>query len=723
MNQYYAHKSNAGNLQPLTEHLAQTEDLAGQFAAAFQSEQHGRIIGKYHDIGKASTGFEKRLLHNGKKVDHSTLGAQILSETGMRALAYPIAGHHAGLADYGSDTSPDESVLARRLLKQVERSSASQAFANSTVLLPDPPLSISHGSITFSLAFWVRMLFSCLTDADWLDTEAFMSEGQIKRGSFASLADMSDWFEADIERFSKPTTHVHHIRNSILDACIKAAQWQPGIYSLTVPTGGGKTIASMAFALFHALTHQESHGFRRIIYCLPYTSILEQNGKVFAGILGKRNVLMHYADALFQEGWESDEDDLDKKRLATENWDHPLIVTTNVQFFESLFGNKPSKCRKLHNIAGSIIVLDEAQMLPRDYLTPSVWALEELCRNYGCTVLLMSATQPAITRFLRSKETPKEINPDVKGTFNALRRVQIRHLGDITMEEIAAKINGSKQALCIVNTKRRAKKLYDMLKQDEGCFHLSTLMLPEDRTETLNTIRSRLAEGLPCRVISTSLVEAGVDLDFPAGFREETGLDSIIQAAGRVNREGSRKAKDSFLYVFRAAGEKVQEGVLQMARVTQMVFDQFEDVTSPEAIHAYFELLFHVREPLMDKKKILEMLDDEFGIAIPFATIAREYKLIENDMLGVFIPIDDQAENIAAALQRGESSRELLRQIGQYSIQVWPYECEALEMAGVLSSVPGNDRLGILENLIWYDLKTGLKIPEYTKGGLALFDS
>lgn len=723
MDTYYAHRSEDGRLQPLTEHLEQTEDLAGQFAAAFQSEQHGRIVGKYHDIGKASTGFERRLLHNGKKVDHSTLGAQILSEAGMRALAYPIAGHHAGLADYGSETSPDDSVLARRLLKQVEQSPASRAFANNAVLLPDPPLSISHGSITFSLAFWVRMLFSCLTDADWLDTEDFMSKGQIKRGSFASLAEMSALFKKHIQRFSNPTTHVHRIRNSILDACIKAAQWTPGIYSLTVPTGGGKTIASMAFALFHALAHQKSQNFRRIIYCLPYTSILEQNGKVFEDIMGQRNVLMHYADAMFREGRETDEDDLDEKRLATENWDHPLIVTTNVQFFESLFGNKPSKCRKLHNIAGSIIVLDEAQMLPRDYLKPSVWALEELCRNYGCTVLLMSATQPGLARFLRSKAAPREINPQVKATFDALRRVQIRHLGEQSLEDIAGVIHKNKQALCIVNTKRRAKKLFDLLKQVEGCFHLSTLMLPEDRTETLNTIRNRLAEGLPCRVISTSLVEAGVDLDFPVGFREETGLDSIIQAAGRVNREGSREAKDSFLYVFRAAGEKVQAGILQMARITQLIFSQFEDVTSPEAIRAYFEQLFHIREPLLDNKKLLDMLDDEYGIAIPFATIARAYKLIENDMLGVFIPINDKTENIAAALRRGESSRELLRQLGQFTIQVWPYEYEALEMAGVLSSLPGHDRLGILENLDWYNPITGLKIPEFTKGGLALFDT
>ena len=722
MQQYYAHKSDDGRLQPLADHLKETAELAGLFAAAFKSREHGWLIGFLHDSGKASLGFTRRLLHQGNKVDHSTLGAQFLSEAGMRALSFTVAGHHTGLADYGADTSPDEGVLARRLQKQVERTPAAESLMKGMKTLPDPPLEISPGSVTFSLAFWLRMLFSCLTDADWLDTERFMSSGQIKRGDFSTLQQMHVQLAEYLKRFDQPKTPVHRIRNGILDACLNTACYSPGLFSLTVPTGGGKTLASLAFALSHILSHQETHDFRRIIYCLPYTSILEQNGKVFEGIVGKRNVLMHYADAMFREGAESDEDDLDEKRLATENWDHPFILTTNVQFLESLFHNKPSKCRKLHNIANSIIILDEAQMLPRDYLTPSVWALEELCRNYGCTVLLMSATQPALTRFLRNKSAPREINPQINATFDALRRVKISHLGEKSLENIADYINKAPQALCIVNTKKRAKRLFDLI-QGEGCFHLSTLMLPDDRLKSLKQIRHRLKEGLPCRVISTSLVEAGVDLDFPVGFREETGLDSIIQAAGRVNREGNHNSNDSYLYVFQAAGERVQDSVLQMARITQLVFSQYQDVTSPEAIHFYFEQLFHVREPFLDKKGILDMLDDDYGYAIPFARIAKDYKLIENDNRYIFIPVNHQAACIASALQQGESSRDLLRKAGQFIVQVWPNEYESLEMAEVLSTLPGNDRMSILERLEQYNPSTGLLIPENTKGGKALFDS
>lgn len=711
MKEYFAHRDENGNLQSLSNHLDAVAKLTAEFAAPFRSSEYGAIAGFLHDLAKATDGFDKRLFQNGPKVDHSTFGAQVLDRKGARILGYVVAGHHGGMPDGGSVTSPENGVLAKRLQKEVPPCNGEYKKYLDFSLPKTIPLSFTPGFLGFARAFWVRMLFSCLVDADFLDTELFML-GKQPRGGYATIAAMQSSLHQYVQQFSQPKTKVHQIRTEILNACKTGAQQSPGLFTLTVPTGGGKTISSLSFAMDHAL----AHNMRRIIYCMPYTSIIEQNGAVFQSIVGSRNVLMHYADAFTKEissGGEADFDDYDGKRqkLSAENWDSHLIITTNVQFFESLFAYKPSKCRKLHRIANSVIVLDEAQMLPRNYMKPVIRALEELCINYGCTVLMMSATQPSLNRFYTAKLPVRELNPIVKDSFQDLRRVQIKHMGSASLQELATKLASHKQAFCIVNTKRRARELYELL-PSENTFHLSTLMLPSDREQTLETIRQHLREGLPCRVVATSMIEAGVDFDFPVGYREEAGLDSIIQAAGRVNREGKRSTSESYLHVFQCAEHTLRGEIRQAALISNRVFEQYDDVTSTEAIKAYFDILFDVRETEMDQKNILALLGDDYGWNIPFKTIAEQFKLIEEHTTPVFVRRNKKAAALAKRLLNGERDKTLLREASAYCVNVNSNELDNILLS--LQMLSDEDALYMLNEPVWELLEEGKTPCHYT---------
>lgn len=720
--EYYAHRSEEGRLQTLAEHLEEVSRLAGAFAAPFRSSSFAEILGKMHDLSKATGGFQDRLLRNGQKVDHSTFGAQVLNEKRAPILAYPVAGHHGGLPDGGSTTDPDSSVLARRLAKQVEPCEGKYRHYLSFAVPRDRPIQFFPGRQVFSLSFWVRMLFSCLVDADYLDTERFM-DGMQPRGEFAGIAEMHASLETDVRRFDTPSSAVHRMRNEILAGCRRSAALSPGLFTLTVPTGGGKTIASLCFAFDHAM----AKGKRRVIYCMPYTSIIEQNGRVFQDIVGKRNVLLHYADAFVNEDLAGDDDDGRRRMLAAENWDCNLILTSNVQFFESLFASKPAKCRKLHRIADSVIVLDEAQMLPRNYLKPSVAALEELCSNYGCSVVLMSATQPSLSHFFSKGAQVRELNPSVDSSFVQFKRAQIRHMGSVDMDTLAERLLSHQQVFCIVNTRRRAHELYKRIASDDT-FHLSTLMLPVDREQTLKEIRRRLELRLPCRVVATSMIEAGVDFDFPVGYREQAGLDSIIQAAGRVNREGRNPLMESFLYVFTLEGAALRGEVHQAAQISKLILDQFEDVTSPDAVRAYFDRLFDVRRGFTDAKDIMGLLADDRGGSIPFRTIAEQFRVIELDTVPIFVRRDELAQSLAQRLLQGERSKALLRAASAYCVQVHRQELDGLMLG--LQLLSGEEPFFVLEDRVWeqlangterlrYSPRTGLSL-DHVEGGLAL---
>ena len=449
-----AHIREDGGVQTILEHLTGTAKKAQQFGNDFGNGDFAYACGITHDIGKFSREFQKRIWEAGPKVDHSTAGAieinKGLKDMGL-LLAYCVAGHHTGLPDGGSkiDTC-DESTLYGRIKRKVPLYGDFIRDVNpECISIPSRPNLIPIQKVGFSLSFYIRMIFSCLVDADYLDTEEFMHNGKITRNQGTAIELLIDKLNAKLSRFGAPTREINIKRNEILSRCVNMSANEKGLYTLTVPTGGGKTISSIAFALNHARKNK----MNRVIYAIPYTSIIEQNAGEFKKIFGEENVLEHHSGFEYTD---SDEisDEIIQLKLATENWNAPIVVTTNVQFFESLFSNKPSKCRKLHNIANSVVIFDEAQMIPIQYLSACLRCITELVANYGCTVVLCSATQPALGDQFPREIKSREICEHIDEMYSFFRRTQIKNLGILSDEELANRINNEKQILCITSTRK-----------------------------------------------------------------------------------------------------------------------------------------------------------------------------------------------------------------------------------------------------------------------------
>lgn len=545
----YAHsKPNAevSLWQTLADHSEAVGTLASKFAKGFGSHVLGGIVGRIHDLGKASAAFQGYLRRcnglddaglEGGGTSHSGAGAcwlyKNLGNIG-KALSYCVAGHHAGLPDWTGGETPD-GALSIRIENEMPNLDNLQVRDwlveygkqwNSGKI--PPPIKFSRDDS--SMSFWIRMMYSCLVDADFLDTEAFMDAARASlRHADKDLAPLAERFSARLDEKQKaaPDTHVNRIRAEIRGACEAAAKLPPGLFSLTVPTGGGKTLSGTAFAFKHAL----QYGLKRIIYVIPYTSIIEQTADVLREFLGAENVLEHHSNL-------DPEKETMQSRLASENWDAPVVVTTAVQFFESLYACKSSQCRKLHNIAESIVILDEVQLLPTRLLLPCAEAIRQLVSHYKTSVVLSTATQLNLP--LVDKTSVREIIPKEFDLYSRLRRTQIEFPSDTsvrrTWDEIADELKTHERVLCVVNTRRDCRELFN--KMPEGTIHLSAGMCGAHRSRVIADIKARLAVGEPVRVISTQLVEAGVDIDFPVVYRAFTGLSSIAQSAGRCNREG-----------------------------------------------------------------------------------------------------------------------------------------------------------------------------------------
>ena len=543
-----------------------------------------------------------------------------------------------------------------------------------------------------------------------------MSNGQVERGGGEAISVLSDKLDRYTEGWFPPSNELNTQRCAILRRCMEQGQdpkQMPGLYTLTVPTGGGKTVASLAFALHHAKTH----GLERVIYVIPYTSIIEQTADQFRKILGAENVLEHHSGVTYDT---QDEATPETQRLAraTENWDMPVVVTTAVQFFESIYSNRSSKCRKLHNLAKSVIIFDEAQMLPIPYLRPCVSAIAQLIGHYHATAVLCTATQPALNplfaEFLPGR-TATELCPAGTCDEEVFRRVTFQKEIDrpISWETVAEMLTQLPQVLCIVNTRKSAKRLYDLLGDQEDTFHLSTLMTPTHRRAVLEVVRRRLKAGLPCRVVSTSLIEAGVDVDFPTVFRELAGLDSILQAAGRCNRERKRAAQDSVVTVFQSE-TKTPDTIKINVGVAQNVMQGRADISSQDIITKYFTELLDL-ERKQDCKSVLTLIEKG---PLAFQTIAEQFKLIDNDSKTIYIPLGE-GEALVQRLQTGERSRTLFRKLGQYGVSIYETEFKALADAGDILPVDSGkgEDLWVLVNTRLYDERTGLSLnPEYGKG-------
>ena len=675
---YIAH-IDGERIQTIKEHLEGTAKLSGEFAEKFGKQDWGYCCGMLHDIGKYSIDFQKRILgENNYRVDHSTAGARVCLEKGGKYsfLEYCIAGHHAGLPNYGNnyDESTDSTLSGRRLKKlsdyQVYQTEIEVPAINSM------PIDLKRTvNPDFSLSVFMRMIYSCLVDADFLDTEAFMKEGKQGRNSGENIEILFKKLENYISGWLKnqDIDTVNGRRTEILKNCLEMGKTEKGLFRLTVPTGGGKTVASLAFALRHALENKMD----RIIYVIPYTSIIEQNAKVFRDILGEENVLENHCNVDYESS-----EELLPMQLASENWDKPIVVTTNVQFFESLFANKSSKCRKLHNIANSVIIFDEAQMLPNDYLKPCIAMIEELVNNYQASAVLCTATQPALTSFFHEGISAKELCPRMEEQFEFFKRTVFENVGVLTENDLIQRLEKEYQALCIVNTKKRAQRIYKQL-EGEGVYHLSTSMYPKHRRRILREIRERLQKNKKCILISTSLVEAGVDLDFQSVYRELAGVDSMIQAAGRCNREGLRPEKESKVYIFQFEGKENVLGQRQQIDVAKSVITDNRDISDMESITQYFEMLYHIKGDSLDKKKIL----DEFrNKRYNFAKVGKEFKLIEQNTKTIFINYETEANETLCLLKERGFTRSGMRKASQYCITV--YENEFNKLYGIGSIQP-----------------------------------
>lgn len=713
-NEPIARTAEGNRTQPLSEHLRAVSELAARFGAEFGCREWASLAGLWHDLGKYSDEFQKYIRQSSgfdeptratpRKVDHSTFGAKLAQERFGelgRILAYPIAGHHAGLPDWQSQDA-GMSALVQRLDKRIPEAHPPDDVT-SLGLPSEKPKPGTDASM------WIRMLFSCLVDADCLDSEVFGEPEKARlRESYPSLAQLSPLFDDYIRLKSEKAqkTPVNVARAAILNQCLAKAEEAPAIFTLTVPTGGGKTLSSMAFALKHAL----KYGKRRIIYVIPYTSIIEQTADQFRDIF-KDAVLEHHSNV---EQSETEDETYSRSGLASENWDAPIVVSTTVQFFESLYASRKSRCRKLHNVVNSVVILDEVQLLPPELLTPILKALTELQRNYGVTLLLSTATQPAFKpmrtvdfRFDGLPDT-REIVNDPAALHSELKRVDVRVPEDFTKplswEDLARELAKHPTVLCIVNRRDDCRKLHRLM--PAGTVHLSALMCGEHRSEVIKTLKQRLKDKVPTRVVSTQLVEAGVDLDFPVVYRALAGLDSIAQAAGRCNREGLLPKKGEVV-VFVPESE-APRGLLRMAAGIgeRLLSGERGDPLAPERFAAYFRELYWLHGDRLDEPGILRLIAPDVEFRFSFRTAAAKFHIIdESQYAPVFVRYGDSA-GLLGKLAKTGPERWLMRRLQRHVVNVPRYLLEKLQKSGEVSEpYPG---VYIQTTLGLYDEAIGL---------------
>jgi len=729
---FYAHSLEGKPLeewQPLDEHLRNVAKLAAEFAKPFGGEKWGYLAGIWHDIGKYSLEFQKRLFDaNGVechletrpgKVVHSLAGGHLalekasVHEMGI-LFCWLIMGHHAGLADYSPADSGGKALEPKLKHPKVSDPILENVPKEIKNYELPPPLQIWKDGA--DMAFSLRMLFSCLVDADFLETEAFMDHkrAELRKYEYPTIQNLLKSFDVFMNSVCRDAlpTEVNRVRAEVLAQCRAAAEREPGVFSLTVPTGGGKTLSSLAFALRHAV----KWGKRRIIYVIPYTSIIEQTASVFRSIPGfETSVLEHHSNVL-------DDDETKetvRSRLASENWDAPIIVTTSVQFFESIYASRTARCRKLHNIANSVVIFDEAQCLPPEYLRPVVFAIRELHRHYGVTPVLCTATQPVLTKtesfdfkFHEGFESVYEIITNPSKMFRRLRRVQIECLNDlkpVSIDDISKVLQAEETAvLCIVNRKTDARELAKRLPK-ERTIHLSTNLCAEHRYEFLREIHQRLDDGDPLIVVSTSLVEAGVDLDFPVVYRALAGLDSIAQAAGRCNREGKLPKGKTIIYVPENQPQYIQSAATQTRPF--LLSDRLDNIFDPATFTEYFRTRFFLLgAEKLDRYHIIEKLTGRLE-NFSFRTAAERFHIIDDTWQRHLIaPYGEAPKWVGRLIDYG--ARRILRRLQRYTVSVSERLIQKLVNEGHAHELSGFPGLYHLDNLGLYSKRFGFVPPD-----------
>ncbi|URZ05940.1 CRISPR-associated helicase/endonuclease Cas3 [Clostridium felsineum] len=687
----YAHINEDGKYQPVREHLENVAKLSSEFARNFGAPNTAYVCGMLHDIGKCSKEFQNRLLNNGVKVDHSTAGAieagKLYGHVFKLLLGYIICGHHSGLMNYGSEESGLKARFNKKIPKYEVESEIKSIKIDAKQLSIEVPKKLTENK-GFGIGFYIRMLYSCLVDADFLDTEKFMNvDSSNRRKGNEEFSTLNELFEIYMQMKQKncDDSKINTYRQKIYRDCVKAGAQDTNLFSLTVPTGGGKTLSSMAFALKHV----KHNNLKRIICVIPYTSIIEQNAKEYKRIFGEENVLEHHSNFDFNEVENSNSKKLgytaEKLKYASENWDIPIIVTTNVQFFESLFANKSSRCRKIHNMANSVVIIDEAQMMPTKFLKPTINSLRELVNNYNTSVVLTTATKPEFPDYVL-KEKPKEIMSEPEKLYNALKRVEVNYLGRLSDDGIVERINDLERVLVIVNTRKHAENLYKKADKN-NLYHLSANMCPKHRSELLEEIKMKLKNKESCKIISTQLIECGVDISLPIVYRSLSGIDSIVQAAGRCNREG--EVQMGKVYVFEST-EDYGKAIMYQSRTAEcgrQILEKFSDSLSLEAISSYFELLYDTEKDRLDSRNILNNFEERAKeLAFDFEKTAHDYKLID-ETESLIIPYNDEADKLIGSLKYSDYPNAIARKLQKYTISIHKNKLDELIDQGAIINI------------------------------------
>lgn len=684
----YQNGEGVWTIQSNSDHCRGVGELASQFASDFEMEEWGNLLGLLHDKGKESNAFQayiKRVsgydptirLH--EKHNHAYVGgiiANILFKQQSHLLVNPIIGHHRGLYDF-SDIN--------EILKEKIPDGVACEVDSPTNVLPTPENVRSQ-----DMNHIIRMLFSCLVDADYLDTERFMnidSYNQRRKGySLDSLLDSLEKHLSELNAHTKSST-VNTVRREVQQYC-RGHEGEPNIYEMTVPTGGGKTLSSILWALRHAI----KNGLKRIIIAIPYTSIIEQTAETLRSIFGEDNVLEHHSQVDYDN--EKHDGVRQSLQLATENWNYPIVVTTNVRLFESMFSHRPGTCRRLHNLAKSVIIFDEVQTLPLPYYTVILQALDTYKRIFGCSILFTTASMPPLSGDIRGcnqfvkcvalPSKPIPIVPHDKPIWKPLKRVKIHvEPSKYSYDGIAEKISQYPRVLCIVNTRKIAQEIYNRMPKDESLIHLSRMMCPAHVKQQLQKIKQRLKDPTKkIQVISTQLIEAGVDVDFPIVFRQEAGLDSVIQAAGRCNREGKLHHL-GHTYVFSLSESRsIPPGLIAKGNSARLDMSKDSDWFANDAMEDYFNRLYRKIDSFDEDNTYADLSAQR----LKFETASRNFKYINDDTIPVVITWGNSDELIRDYSKYGASYR-LMRQLRQYSVNISRYDYKTLLEGGLIREI------------------------------------
>ena len=705
MHNSYAHCDTSGRKELLHEHLKLVAKRAAEYASHYNADHEAYIAGLFHDLGKYGELFQRRLIGKEKNIDHWSAGAWfVLQKYRYIAAAMAIQGHHVGLQACNKNAllklDPEKLKEQHPLNLKLSENDIDKLIKHlKHDSLPIPEPNTEHRAMypaiaqTAAAMLDVRMLFSALVDADFIETEAWfeMDENRKRRYRESGLplepAKALGWLQSYLHELTqKPSSSssIQKLRTDLLNACLEAASSSPGLFTLTAPTGSGKTLSMLAFAL----THAAKYNLRRIIVVIPYLTIIEQTVQVYRQFLAQhmpasrldRYILEHHSLSGIRTGDGIIQEDEDYgKRLLAENWDAPIIVTTNVQFLESLFSNRPSACRKLHRLAKSVILFDEVQTLPVSLAIPTLATLSHLAERYHSTIVFATATQPAfnhLDKFVRQYCTsgwqPREIIPKAADLFSRAKRVTLKWPDrSISWSDLTDMLVQHKQVMCVVNLKRHAKNLFDTLRRrdDQPVFHLSTNMCPAHRQEVLAKVRLLLDDDKPCRLIATQCVEVGVDIDFPVVYRALGPLDAIAQAAGRCNRNGLTASGE--VYVFKPELEDERrpypDGAYEQATdITKLLLAQLGvngmDISEPELFQKYYRTLYDFACPEKHKKELIESIKLQ-----DFSEVSKQYRVISRDAINVLVPYN----TVVFSLLREKALKEGLCR--QWIIQARPY--------------------------------------------------